>query len=431
MNNIVNNTVIPETSTLLVLRHRNNSVGIVQSVNRLGNLIDVKPDRSTVDTVMRIDSLEGSFMDFYADFYHQLKNPFEYSFFKVREYVARETAIDLQNYVESSSDKERKDLEKYAVSIETVETFRNKRYADREASVVNSDFKSDSSVLRSNFKYRYPIEDVPWERLDEIGFDRERLESIGALESLLKGYKTAMLIPILLRNGNSVNTVDARLQLRLDNRGEVVVRIHPIQDKPDFEKMFGGHRFSKEDKMNLLKFGNMGRVVELVDESTGELVSSLVSMDRLTNELISLRMDFVRIPQVICGVTLSPEQRKILREGKSLFVENMLSKKGRLFSAMLQFSAEKQGVEFLFERILKGFRKKSQEDLVREVPTMFRGKYLRKWQMEKLIAGETAYISGLVSELGKKYQGYMRFDNETGRILFSFKNPNAKKKLTV
>ncbi|AZA73764.1 DUF3945 domain-containing protein [Chryseobacterium indoltheticum] len=431
MKKIVNNTVISEVSTLLVLRHRSNSVGIVQEVNQYGNLIDVLPDRNTSDTVIRVESSEDSFMNFYADFYHQLKNPAEYSFFKVREYGARETAISLQNYVESSSDEERKDLEKYAVAIETVETFRNKKYADREASVGNNDFKDHSSVLRSNFEYRYQIEDIPWERLAEIGLDRKKLESIGALESLLKGYKTAMLIPILLRDGNSINTIDARLQLRLDNRGEVLVCIHRVQDKPDFEKMFGGHRFSKEDKVNLLKFGNMGRVVELVDESTGELVSSLVSMDRLTNELISLRMDFVRIPHVICGVTLSLEQRKILREGKSLFVENMLSKKGRLFSARLQFNAEKQGVEFLFDRILKGFRKKSQEDLVREVPTMFRGKYLRKWQMEKLKAGEAAYISGLVSELGKQYQGYMRFDKETWRILFSFKNPNAKKKINV
>lgn len=430
MNNIVNHTAISEVSTLLVLRHRSNSVGIVQAVSPFGNVIDVEP-KPGVDTIMQINSSGSSFTDFYADFYHQLKNPSEYSFFKVSEYEAYETAVGLQKYVEASSDSERSDLDDYAVSIETVETFRNKKYADREASAVNNDFKNDSSILRSNFKYRYQIEDVPWESLAEISLDREKLEIIGALESLLKGYKTAILIPILLRDGNSINTIDARLQLRLDNRGEVVVCIHRVQDKPDFEKMFSGHRFSKEDKMNLLKFGNMGRVVELVDEATGELVSSLVSMDRLTNELISLRMDFARIPQVICGVTLSPEQRKILREGKSLFVENMLSKKGRLFSAMLQFSAEKQGVEFLFERILKGFRKKSQEDLVREVPTMFRGKYLRKWQMEKLIAGETAYISGLVSEVGKKYQGYMHFDKETGRILFSFKNPNAKKKLNV
>ncbi|MFP3592964.1 DUF3945 domain-containing protein [Chryseobacterium sp. SIMBA_038] len=426
MNKIGNNTANSEVSTLLVLRHRNNSVGIVQEVNQYGNLVDVLPDRNKSDTVIRVESSEDSFLNFYADFYHQLKNPAEYSFFKVREYWARETAISLQNYVESSSDEERKDLEKYAVAIETVETFRNKKYADREASVVNNDFKDDSSVLRSNFNYRYQIENVPWERLAEIGLDRKKLESIGALESLLTGYKTPMLIPILLRNENSINTIDARLQLRLDNRGEVLVCIHRVQDRPDFEKMFGGHRFSKEDKMNLLKFGNMGRVVELVDEATGELVSSLVSMDRLTNELISLRMDFVRIPQVICGVTLSSEQRKILREGKRLFVENMLSKKGRLFSATLQFSTDKQAVEFLFDRILKDFRKSSQEEWVYEVPTMFRGKYLRKWQIEKLIVGETAYISGLISELGKKYQGYMRFDKETGRILFSFKNPKKK-----
>lgn len=427
MNKIGNNTANSAVSTLLVLRHRNNSVGIVQEVNQYGNVIDVLPDRSKSDTVIRVESSKDSFMNFYADFYHQLKNPAEYSFFKVREYEAGETAISLQKYVESSSDNERMDLEKYAVSIETVETFRNNKYADREASVVNNDFKNDSSVLRSNFKYRYQIEDVPWERLAEIGLDRERLGSIGALESLLKGYKTAMLIPILLRNGNSVNTGDARLQLRLDNRGEVVVCIHRVLDKPDFQKMFCGHRFSKEDKMNLLKFGNMGRVVELVDESAGELVSSLVSMDRLTNELIPLRMDFVRIPPVICGVTLNLEQVKILRDGKPLFIENMLSKKGGLFSATVQFNTDKQWIEFLFKKNLKGFDGGVvHANFEKQVPTVFRGKYLLKWQMDKLRAGETAYIDGLVNKNSKKYQGYMSFDWRTGKIVFSFKNPEKR-----
>ncbi|MCI3936524.1 hypothetical protein MQX03_04895 [Chryseobacterium aahli] len=81
MNNIGNYTANSEVSTLLVLRHRTHSIGIVQGVNQYRNLIDARPDRSSVDTVMRIDSSAESFMDFYADFYHQLKNPAEYSFF--------------------------------------------------------------------------------------------------------------------------------------------------------------------------------------------------------------------------------------------------------------------------------------------------------------------------------------------------------------
>lgn len=430
MNNIVNHTAISEVSTLLVLRHRNNSVGIVQAVSSFGNVIDVDP-KPGVNTIMQINSSESSFTDFYADFYHQLKNPSEYSFFKVSEYVAHETAIGLQKYVEASSDSEISDLKDYAVSIEAINSIKNQNYIDKGSNAVEKGFKNDSTVIDHHSQFRFQIEDVPWESLAEIDLDREKLDRIGALEFLLKGYKTPMLIQIPLSDGYSVSMVDARLQLRLDDHGEVVVRIHRLLEKWDFNKKFMGHRFTKEDQLNLLNSGNMGRVVGLFDPWTEKVVPSLISMDRLTNELIPLRMDLVRIPQVICGVSLSFEQRQILREGKRLFVENMLSKKGRLFSATLQFSTDKQAVEFLFDRILKDFRKSSQEEWVFEVPTMFRGRYLRKWQMDKLKAGETAYISGLVSELGKKYQGYMRFDKEIGEILFSFKNPNAKKKLNV
>lgn len=427
MNNIGNQTTISESSTLLVLRHRTHSVGIVQAVSPYGNLIDVKPDRSTVDAVMRIDSSAGSFMDFYADFYHQLKNPEEYSFFKVREYEAQETARDLQEYINCSSDVEKQDLKEFEVSIEAVDAIRNRKYADRESSVVENGFKSESSVINHISQDRFQMEDVPWESLAEIGLDREKLESLGALESLLKGFKTPMLIPIPLSDGDSVSMVDVRLQLRLDGKGEVVVLIHRVLEKPDFKEKFMGHEFTKEDKLNLLKSGNMGRVVGLVDPWTGEVIASLISMDRLTNELIPLRMEFVRIPAMICGVTLNLEQVKVLSVGKPLFIENMLSKKGRLFSATVQFNAEKQRIEFLFKKNLMGFDGRAvQPNFEREVPTVFRGKYLRKWQMDRLRAGETAYISGLVDKNGKKYQGYLSFDWRTGKIVFSFKNPQKK-----
>jgi hypothetical protein len=424
MNKIGNHTAHSEVSTLLVLRHRTNSIGIVQAVNQYGNLIDIRPDRSTVDSVMRIDSSSGSFMDFYADFYHQLKNPAEYSFFKVREYEAQETARGLQEYIDGSSEVEKQDLNEFEVSIEKVDAIRNRKYAERESSVVESGFNNKSTVSNYSSQYRFQIEDVPWESLAEIGLDREKLESIGALESLLKGFKTPILIPIPLSDGDSVSMVDVRLQLRLDDRGEVVVRIHRVLEKPDFKEKFMGHEFTKEDELNLMNSGNMGRVVGLIDPWADEVIPSLISMDRLTNELIPLRLDFVRIPAVICGVTLNLEQVKILLDGKPLFIENMLSKKGRLFSATVQFNTDKQWIEFLFKKNLKGFDGRVvQVDFEKQVPTVFRGKYLRKWQMDKLKAGETAYVNGLVNKNGKKYQGYMSFDKRMGKIGFSFKNP--------
>lgn len=415
MNKIRNHTANSELSTLLVLRHRNNSVGIVQAVNSFGNLIDVNPDCSKVDMVMQIDSSADSFMDFYADFFNQLKNPSDYSFFKVREYEAQETARGLQEYIDGSSEVEKQNLKEFEVSIETVDAIRNKKYADRESSDMINGFNSESSVVSHSSQYRFQIEDIPWESMAVLDLDQEKLESIGALDFLQKGYKTPMLISITLSDENSLSTVDARLQLRLDDRGEVVVRIHRVLEKPDFKVKFMGHQFTREDELNLLNSGNMGRVVGLIDPWTDELVPSLISMDRLTNEVIPLRLDFVRIPAVICGVTLNLEEVQVLRDGKALFIENMLSKKGCLFSATVQFNADKQWIEFLFKKNLRGFYGRVvQPNFEREVPTVFRGKYLRKWQMDKLKVGETSYISGLVDKNGKKYQGYMSFDFRTG-----------------
>ncbi|WP_435522951.1 hypothetical protein [Chryseobacterium indoltheticum] len=112
MNNTASYTANAAVSVLLVLRHSSNSVGIVQSVAPNGNLIELEPESNGLDTMMRIDSSAGSFMDFYADFYHQLKNPDEFSFFKVTEFEAHETVRGLQEYINSSSIIEKEELKK-------------------------------------------------------------------------------------------------------------------------------------------------------------------------------------------------------------------------------------------------------------------------------------------------------------------------------
>ncbi len=426
MNKIGNHTAISEVSTLLVLRHSNNSIGIVQGIEHNGNLIDVQPNRNKIDSVMRIDSSENSFTDFYSDFYHQLKDPSEYSFFKVREFEAHDTAINLQEYINCLSDVERQDLKAVEVSIELIESIRNKKTIENEPSVLKKGFSNVSVTKNNSSQYRYQIEDVPWDTMYELALDREKLEEIGALDALLKGYKTPMLIPVLFNDGEVVSQIDARLQLRIDDDGELVVKVHRVCKKVDFRKKFKGHKFTKEDRVNLLNSGNMGRVVDLIDAVTGEIIPSLISLDKLTNELISLRMEFVRIPDMLCGVRLDLEHKQILRDGKPLFIENMLSKKGKLFSALVQFNADRQWIEFLFENKFRSCGFSGVHHSEREVPSHFRGIKLRRWQIEKLKAGDIAYIKGLESRKGKEYQGYMSFDKTIGRIVFSFKNPKKK-----
>lgn len=412
MNNTGNYTGISELSTLLVLRHSNNTVGMVQSVGKGGEVMDITPDSNGIDTVMRFDASADSFAEFYADFYHRLKEPQNFSFFKVREFEAYEAALGLQAYLNNSSSAEIEELKQCEVSIETVEAFRNKKKLGDDAGAEEMASDEKLSFTGYDTQYRYQAEDVDWNSMADIGVDRSTLQELGALESLLRGFKTPMLVPILSGEGGREN---ARLQLRLDDNGEVVLHVHRVLKRIDFRKKFLGHRFSKEDRLNLLSSGNMGRMVDLVNPVTGEVVASLVSRDKLTNELFSLRMEFVRIPEVICGVTLSADQREILRSGKPLFVENMVSKHNRLFNATVQFNAEKQWLEFFFNRKLK------EDGFEFCVPATFRGVMLRIWQIEKLKAGERAYIRGLTSKKGKIYQGYIRFDKEAGRIVFSFK----------
>lgn len=417
MNNTGNQTAVSEISTLLVLRHSNNTVGMVQSVSADGEVKDIAPTNKYEDEVMRIDASEHSFAEFYADFYRRLKDPEDYSFFKVREFEAYEAAAGLQSYLACSSTAEKEDLRQYEVSIDAVESFRNNKTFQSDGIAGKNTTDKKLTLLKHNANYRFQVEDVNWDAMAKMGLSIDILKEPGVLEPLLRGFKTPMLVPVRDGDGKEGNFVDARLELRLDDNGEVVLHVHRVQKRVDFRKKFMGHKFSKEDRRKLLNSGNMGRVVVLVNPMTGKMVPSLVSLDKMTNELFSLRMEFVRIPQVVCGVSLSTEQREVLFLGKSLFVENMVSRHNRLFNATIQFNAEKQWLDFFFNRKLK-------EDGVEWcVPATFRGVMLRRWQIEKLQVGQVAYIRGLISKKGKIYQGYIRFDKGAGRISFSFKKP--------
>ncbi|ASK32363.1 hypothetical protein CEY12_20745 [Chryseobacterium sp. T16E-39] len=420
--NNINESVEKIRDTLLVLNNTINTIGLVQGVDKEGNIKEVLPEGENSGYAIRIDTDQDSFTSFFTDFYSQLKNPSEFSFFKVTEYEAVETAKELQEFVNQASGEEILGLKQYEVSIDRVEAYKNQ-------TLIGSD--------KDNSLYRYEVGHIDWDTMGKLGLNREKLEKMNALESLLRGFKTPMLIPVTINLGTAVSTMEVRLSLYVQDSGGVGVRLHRVRKEPDLTSKFFGHEFTREDKRNLLESGNMGRVVDLINPRTDEVIPSVVSKDRLTNELIALRAEFIRVPLVIKGVTLDMEQRRTLLEGKALFIENMLSKRVTLFNAIVQFNADKRYVEFLFKKNIKSLRLRDLDGNGKaEVPGVFRGKKLYSWQMDKLNAGETAYISGLVDKGGKKYQGYLRFDKGVGKFEFSFKNPgkevsNAQKKSNI
>lgn len=270
---------------------------------------------------------------------------------------------------------------------------------------------------QENAEYRYSPEQVNWESLAAMGLDRNRLEKMNLMEPLLKGFKTNELVALNLSLGNAVVRMDARLSLQPNDKGEVVVAMHGIRKEPNLNYSFFGHEFTPEDKENLLKTGNMGRIVDLYNQKSAQYHPSIISVDRLTNELVALRAEWIKIPDEIKGVKLDEQQKQTLMEGKPLYIEGMTSKKGEPFDATVQFHADKRYVEFSFDR-----SNPVRQEL--EAPKVIRDKELTPEQYEQFKEGQTVYISGLIDKKGKEYQGYVTFNKESGKTSFSFKNPD-------
>src|SRR5690606_34315048 len=279
-------------------------------------------------------------------------------------------------------------------------------------------------VVRKN---RYKTETIDWDTKTKHGLSKKYLEKRNLLEPLLKGYKTNELVPIGVNLGGTILRTDARLSLQQAEDGKIVVGIHGIKKEPNLHFEFFGHKFTDEDKKNLLETGNMGRVVDLKNSKTGELMPSIISIDRLTNDVIALRTDFIKIPDEIKGVKLNDEQKQTLMEGKPLKLEGMISTKGTEFSATVQYNADKRYTEFLFDRSNYNGQKQNnqqnnQQSQPQEAPKTFRGKELTDDQYKDFKAGQTIYMAGLVDKKGQTYNGYITFNKDTGKTGFEFPN---------
>lgn len=415
------NEIKPVSETLLVLNIQTNVVEMVKGVDKEGNLQKFPPeDKKDNDQLIRVDKHGDLFSNFFSNFYRQLKNPSHFNFFKVSEYDAVNTAKDLQQYVDQASPEEKEKLKEYAIQLKNTNPLKNQNTMEN-----NTD----------NQEYRFQPEEIDWKTMEKFGLNKEKLEKMNALDPLLRGFKTNTLIPITINLGTAVSKMDVRLSLQTADNGEVAVNLHGIRKEPNYNLKFLGHEFTDEDKKNLKESGNMGRVVDLVNPKTDEIIPSVISRDRLTNELVAYRAEFMKIPEEIKGIKLDDHQKQTLLEGKPLYLEGMTSKKGELFDATVQFNADKRYVEFIFnnsQNQQQGQQQQSpssqqNQNKDGEAPKVFRGKELDDAQYNKFKAGQTVYVDGLVDGKGKAYQGYITFDKETSKTDFSFTNPNKLK----
>lgn len=408
----------PQMSDIvLVLDKMELLIQAVSEINKNGKYSTVPADKEHQNSFLKIDRYATFFENFLKNFWSQLKDPTHFGLFtmKEEEFDKPEVKQAIEDLAEGKKTKAVEEfLKKYEITPknQTEQSINNQNSEEMAKKNQTQQPVVEANDQQQNNQYRYNESMINWDQLKNFGLSREYLQERGLLDSMLKGYKTNQLVPINLNFGSAVLRTDARLSLQQSNTGEVVLAIHGIRKQPELERPYFGHIFSEEDKKNLLETGNMGRVVKLKGRN-GEYIPSFISLDKMTNEVVAMRAENVYIPNEIKGVQLTDQEKNDLREGKKVYIEGMTAKSGNEFNAHIQVSAERRGIDFIFEndRIFNR--------------TALGGVELTKQQIEDLNAGKAIFVEDMQRKDGELFSSYVKLDEATGRPNYTRYNPDS------
>lgn len=188
---------------------------------------------------------------------------------------------------------------------------------------------------------------IDWTEMKEVyGIDRAALEASGDLEKMLN-YGKSELVTVSPRINGERFELEARLSFKELSDGSIGLVPHAIRKEPKLEEEFMGHTFTPKDKENLKKSGNMGRVAELVDKETGEIIPSYISIDRQTNEITAIPVKDVPLTTKIGQTEFTKAEIEELRAGRAIPDKEIVLSETRKFKATLQINVERRGVEFV------------------------------------------------------------------------------------
>jgi len=157
--------------------------------------------------------------------------------------------------------------------------------------------QQDKSEQMQGKRGYQPIDEskINWQELeDRWGVKRDNLEKSGDLTKMLN-YGKSDLVKVKPTFGGESFELDARLSFKKDGEGNISLVPHFIRKEQKLDE-YKEHKFSDNDRKNLRETGNLGRVVDIVDRETGEIIPSYISIDRKTNEITDIPASKVRIP---------------------------------------------------------------------------------------------------------------------------------------
>ena len=426
---------VEQIDELLLVHNKNDhkeGLGVVSKADEKGNYQTVAPEEKNENSFLKFDKNSSILENFIKNFWSQLKEPTHFRLIRmtfndykenkqalkdlaegkktdaVKEFLKRYEIVPKGNYQKNSQTKE----EETTMAKKQEQTTQAQPEQVSQVEAAAQGREQQEPQRQQTPTYRYIENMINWEELSKFGISKEMLEQSGQLDSMLKGYKTNRTMPLTL---NIPGVLTAKLVARLSfisNGGQVMLGIHGIRKEPELDRPYFGHIFTEEDKKNLLETGNMGRVVELKGRN-GEYIPSFISLAKMTNEVVAMRAENVYIPNEIKGVQLTDQEKNDLREGKQVYIEGMTAKSGNEFNAHIQVSAERRGIDFIFEndRIFNR--------------TALGGVELTKQQIEDLNAGKAIFVEDMQRKDGELFSSYVKLDEATGRPNYTRYNPDS------
>lgn len=423
------NFPVEQISELLFVHNKNDPKAVVEAVSEIdekGKAKTVPVNKKNENSFLKFDKGSSILENFIKNFWSQFKEPTHFRLIRmtIHDYKQNKEAIkDLSQGKETDAVKEflkryeirpRENKKEQSKNEKETETMAKKQEQKPQEQAQQQAPQPQQQATQSQEqqapRYRYNENMVNWDALEKMGISKAALEQQGLLDSMLKGYKTNKLVSLTLELPGAKAKLDARLSLITMPDGQIGVGIHGIRKEPELDKPYFGHIFTEEDKKNLHETGNMGRVADL-NLNGGTYIPCLISIDKNTNELVAVRQENVYIPNEVKGIKLTQDEIKALKEGQPVFVDGMISTKGKEFNATLQYSAERRGLEFIFPK-----------DQAFNQQTMG-GVPLSPNQIKMLGEGHTILVEDMKRTNGEQFSAFVTLDKVTGHPNYTRYNP--------
>lgn len=368
-----------DQDVLIVRDEQTGEIGVVAGLKSDGtpNLRPAKAEHA--QDFLRFDRHGDVLDNFFANFYRQCKEPKRFGFYRVAAENI-EHVIDVLKDLLKNPEKNRDLLEphhvdtsKYEQQAQTVPEevkatpdapndlnpfwqsveehwFPDEKESEEPKQEHEQEQTQDGqSAQEKPDEKKHLIDEsrIDWANLEEqYGIKREALEASGDLEKMLGHGKSALVTVTPLIAGERFE-IEARLSFKEMPDGSIGIVPHTIRKEPRLDEKFMEHEFTPEDKANLQKTGNMGRVIELVDKETGEIIPSYVSIDRQTNEIEAIPVKDVPVTTRIGQTEFTEHEIAELVAGRALPNKEIVLSEKRKFTATLQVNVERRGVEFV------------------------------------------------------------------------------------